>query len=425
MRWPWQKAPQIKAQFEDVLRRLILAQQGRLGGLVSPTTCMESPTVHAIVTAVSRRLAVTPIHVYEKTTKAGRDAKERLPNHPVANLLKRPNSWQSPYDFWGDATSTIMRWGRFYAFKSRGATGPIRELLPLNPGQVTLDQDDNNWAVTAQVALPGGQIREYPLSQLFHARGASRDFLTGNSPVEDVSTAIALEILAERFGANFFQNGALPLLVFGYTEGSAGFETAEQEQQFLDDLDNAFGGSNVLKTMLVPKGIEKPTTVAMEHDKAQFLETRKYQRTVIAGAFGVPNHIAGDLERATWNNVEQQDKDFTLNVIMPIAKSFEAAMERDLFTDEDRRANRVIRFNLDSTLRASFQERQEGLRVQREMGIINADEWREIEGRNPRDEGGEEFLHPGNMVIDGEEPDDNEQQTDDPASDQATARSGI
>ena len=423
MRWPWQpKAPQMKAQFEDVIRRLVLAQQGRLGGLVSPTTCMESPTVHAIVTAVSRRLAVTPVHVYEKTTKKGRDAKERLPNHPVANLLKRPNSWQSPYDFWGDATSTIMRWGRFYAFKSRGTTGPIRELLPLDPSQVMLEQDDNTWRVNARVTMPGGKETELPLDRLFHARGQARDFLTGDSPVEDVRTAIALEILAERFGANFFQNGALPLLVFAYSEGSAGFETAEQEQQFLDDLSNAFGGDNMLKTMLLPKGIEKPASVAVEHDKAQFLETRKYQRTVIAGAFGVPNHLAGDLERATWNNVEQQDKDFTLNVVMPIAKSFETAMERDLFTDEDRRANRVIRFNLDSTLRASFQERQEGLRIQREMGIINADEWREIEGRNPREDGGDDFLYPGNMIIDGEEPDDDDQlETDDSTADQGTA----
>jgi HK97 family phage portal protein len=381
---------------------------------------MESPTVHAIVTAVSRRLAVTPIHVYEKTTRNGKDAKERLPNHPVANLLRKPNSWQSPYDFWQDATSTIMRWGRFYAFKSRGSTGPIRELLPLNPGQVSLDQDDVTWQVTARVELPGGRAREYPLSQLFHARGAARDFLTGNSPVEDVRTAIALEILAERFGANFFQNGALPLLVFGYADGSQGFESAEQEQQFLDDLQNAFGGDNMLKTMLLPKGIEKPTSVAMEHDKAQFLETRQYQRTVIAGAFGVPVHLTGDLSRATWNNVEQQDQDFTVNVVMPIVRSFEAAMERDLFTDADRSAGRIIRFNMDAILRADFKSRQEGLWLQRQAGVVNANEWREYEGMNPRDdEDGDDYLHPGNMIVDGEEPDD-QQQTDDPFTDQAT-----
>jgi len=53
-------------QFETVLMRLIQAQDGSLNNLVSPETCMKSPTVHAIVTAISRRIAVTPIHVYQK-----------------------------------------------------------------------------------------------------------------------------------------------------------------------------------------------------------------------------------------------------------------------------------------------------------------------------------------------------------------------
>lgn len=407
MKWPWtqkvQPPVELKTGFNDVLRRLILSQEGRLNAIVTPDTCMQSPTVHAIVTAISRRLASTPIHVFEKSEQNGREAKKRLPNHPVANLLRKPNSWQSSYDFWQDATSVMVRWGRFYAYKSRGTTGPIRELLPLDTSNVTMEQDDRTWNVIVKIAGTRGPIKEYSLDKIMHVRGPSRDFLTGNSPVADIKTSIALEILAEKFGANFFQNGALPLLIFSYMEGSDGFESEEQEKEFIKDLEDSFGGDNMLRSMLVPKGIDKPSSVNINHDKAQFLETRKYQRTVIAGGFGVPMHLVGDLERATFNNVEQQDQDFTMNCVMPIAKAFESAMERDLFTDEDRRANRVIRFNLDSTLRASFKERQEGLRVQRELGIIDADEWREVEGRNPRmDALGDRYLHPSNMTVDGE-----------------------
>ena len=100
--------------------------------------------------------------------------------------------------------------------------------------------------------------------------------------------------------------------------------------------------------------------------------------TVIAGAFGVPPTIAGDLERATFNNVEQMSKDFTENVVLPVARAFECAMERDLLTIADRNNGLCIRFNLDATLRAAFKDRQEGLQIQRNNGIINANEWREI-----------------------------------------------
>ena len=415
MKWPWQKEVQKKSQYQDVLRRLIASQSGVLSGTVSPENCMRSPTVMAIVTAVSRRMAVTPCHVYEKTfdEKTGKERKRAQPGHSVSRLLRRPNSWQSNYEFWQDATSTMLRWGRFHAYKQRSSTGPILELIPLNPRAVQLEQE-SDFSIKYRVQLQGGQTAVYEQREIFSARGAARDFVCGDSPIEDVKTTVALEILSEQFGANFFQNGALPLLIFSYMEGSDGFETEEQEKQFLDDMKEAFGGNNMLTTALLPKGINKPEPIHLDLQGMQMIESRKYQRTVIAGAFGVPPHLVGDLERGTFNNVEQQDKDFTQNVVLPVAKAFEAAMERDLLTPQDRNDGLVIRFNLDSILRASFKDRQEGLRIQREMGIISADEWREIEGRNPRDdEYGDDYMHPSNMVVDGEEPDE-PQPTDSP-----------
>jgi HK97 family phage portal protein len=384
---------EVKSQFEDVLKRLVAAQEGNLSGSVSPDNCMASPTVHAIVTAISRRISVTPIHVYEKTSTPDGDIKELLPDHPVARLLQRPNKWQTRLDFWQDAASVFVRHGRFYAYKSRGSTGPIRELIPLPPTAVTPEQDEN-YNVKFRVVQGRGGAREYAPDKIFHARGPAKDFLTGDSPVNDIKLAIALEIMAEKFGASFFHNGALPLLVFNYLEGSSGFRDADQEQQFVNDFQAAFSGGKAHKALLLPKGLDSPSPIKIEHDKAQFIETRKYQRTVIAGAFGVPPHITGDLERATFNNVEQQDQDFTVNVVMPVAQAFEAAMERDLLTDADRRRGVIIRFNLDSILRADFKSRQEGLKMQREMGVINANEWREMEGKNPRD-GGDEYWDEG------------------------------
>ena len=402
MRWPLQK----KNQFEDVLMRIVSAQAGNPGGSITPENCMQSPTVHAIVTSISRRLAVTPIHVFETSNTADGPVKKKVPNHPVAKLLKRPNSWQTRNDFWSDATSVFIRYGRFYAFKSRGSTGPIRELIPLHPSNVTVKQDTTNYSVTFEVSSNAGETQIYNPNKIFHARGPARDFLKGDSPIEDIRQAIALEVMAEQFGVTFFQNGAMPLLVFNFMQGSAGFREEGQDKQFIEDFQEAFSGNKKHKALLLPKGLDKPSTIMFEHDKAQFLETRKHQRTVIAGAFGVPPHLVGDLSSGTFNNVEQQDKDFTLNVVMPVSQAFESAMERDLLTDADRSKGVIIRFNLDSTLRADFKSRQEGLRVQRDAGVISSNEWREIEGKNPisDDKGGGDYLRPANFVVAGEEP---------------------
>ena len=47
-------------------------------------------------------------------------------------------------------------------------------------------------------------------------------------------------------------------------------------------------------------------SVGMTAEQAQFLETRKFQRNEIAAIFGVPPHKIGDLERATFSNIEHQ-----------------------------------------------------------------------------------------------------------------------
>jgi HK97 family phage portal protein len=387
--------------FGDELMRIIAAANGTLSP-VNPETCMQSPTVNAIVTAVTRRFAVTPVHVYEKTRKDNRDAKERLPNHPVARLLAYPNSFQSRVDYWMDATSSYVRYGRYYAYKSRGSTGPIRELIPLSPQHMTPKLDTSTWRPSFEWNS-GPNMEVYPSSKIHHVRGPARDGIKGDSPVYDVATSIALEIAAEKFGASFFENGAIPLMVFKYLAGSQGFKTKEDEKEFVQSFQDMFSGNRRHRAMLLPKGLETGEPIKVENDKAQMIETRKYQRTVIAGAFGVPPHLVGDLERATFNNVEQQDGDFTLNVIMPIAQAFEASMERDLLTDEDRSRGIIIRFNLDSILRADFKSRQEGLQIQRQNGAISPNEWREIEGRNPisEEDGGDDYIRPANMVVAG------------------------
>ena len=382
---------------DTIIRRLEAIYETGSGVAVTPDTAMQSPTVHAIVTAISRRIETLPIHVYAKTESNGRARKEPMPNHPVARLLRKPNDWQSPTDFWADAASTLVRWGNFFAFKGRGQTGPVLRMLPLDPAAVQVKQDDETLDVTYEVQQARGDRRAYRLGQMLHARGPARNFLVGDSPVMDVREAIALEIAAEQMGASLFGNGAMPGVIFKVATGSLGFKTDEESKKFVDDFHEAYSKRKRFRAMMLPKGIEFDKEIDIQNEKAQFLQTRQYQRTVIAGAFGVPPHLVGDLSRGTYNNVEQQSLDFTINVVLPYVRMFEAAMERDLLTEDDRRAGIVIRFNLEATLRGDFKSRQEGLNIQRQAGVINSNEWREMEGMNPisEEDGGEEYWRQG------------------------------
>jgi HK97 family phage portal protein len=408
MRWNPFKKPEVKEQhFETVLQRLISAVYGS-GSAVTPETCFKSPTVQAIVTAVSRRISSTPVHIYQVGESNGQETKTKLPSHPVANLLRAPNDWQSSVDYWQDLASCLIRYGRYIAVKGRGQTGPIRKLFPVSPGAVSIEQE----SVTSLSSGIKFRINNeyYPMSKVHYIRGPARDFINGDSIVENIRNAIGLEIACEEYGATFFNNGALPLLIFKYIQGSRGFKTPEDEKKFIEDFQKTFSGGNRHRAMLMPVGIELDTP-KIENDKSQFLETRKFYQTVIAGAWGVPQHLVGNLENGHYNNVEQQDKDFTLNVIMPYIRAIESAMERDLLTQQDRINGIIIRFNMDATLRASFQERQAGLQIQFQNGVISPNEWREIEGKNPREDGNE-YYYSANLIKEGMDPRANTQTSD-------------
>jgi len=368
------------------------------GVSVTPENCMRSTTVHAVVTAVSRRISVSPVHVFKKEQSNGRVSKTLQPNHPVEKLLNRPNQIQTKVDYWLDAVSALIRYGEYFAVEVSGNTGPIRMLVPVNSSAVEIVRDNDTFDVIFRVTFTDGTVRDIPSEDMHHVRSGARDFLHGDSPIMDIREAIATEIAVEQYGAAFFGNGALPLVFFNMRDGKS-FKDAKDEQEFVDSFQSSFGSKKRFKAMIVPNFMETEIQET-DQEKTQLNETRQLLRSIIAGALGVPPHLVGDLQRATFNNVEQQDADFVLNVILPYARSFEAAMERDFFSQQEIDDGFIIRFNLDAALRGDFVNRQIGLNVQRRAGVINANDWRENEGMNPitEEDGGDTYLTESNMT---------------------------
>lgn len=379
-----------------VLRRLISAAESSSGITVTPDNCEESPTVQAIVNAISMHFSALPVQLFRKGESMGRETKEPLPNHPVARLLRRPNQWQTQSEFFGDAAATLVKHGRFVAIKTQGVTGPIRYLVPVDPLSVQINQSDN-YDLRYRITTAGGAQRDYEPWEVHYVRSRSTDFITGDSPVWKAREAIALEIAAQKFGAEFFGNGAMPGLIFKYAENFRGHTSKEQRDKFVESFQDAYGTRKRFRALLLPFGIGEASKLDVDNESMQFLETRKLQRNIIAGAFGVPPHLVGDLERGTFSNIEHQSQEFLNKVILPYARLFEQAMERDLLTDDDRRGGVVVRFNLDAIQRADFKTRQEGLTLQRTAGVISPNEWREREGMNPlsEEDGGNSYWQQG------------------------------
>ncbi len=139
--------------------------------------------------------------------------------------------------------------------------------------------------------------------------------------------------------------------------------------------------------------------VSVPNSDAQFLETRKFQVNEICRIYRVPPHMVGDLERATFANIEHQSISFAVHTIRPWLVRIEQAMNRALFTDKEKGVF-YVHFNMEGLMRGDYKSRMEGYAIARQNGWMSANDIRALENLNPisDEEGGNTFLVNGNMI---------------------------
>lgn len=374
---------------DQLVARLAEMRQTAAGVSVDPESAMQSPTVYSIVNLARRTVAMLPLDVVEV---AG-DSRHPVADHQVSVLFnRRPNPWQTPFQFKASVLTRQLLWGNFYAIKESLRDGTVRNLMPQPPASVTVRQLPN-WELEYVIRMAAqGQIVTAGGSRVFHVRDLSCDDISGVPLVEKLRESIALEIAAEKFGAAFFGSGALPV---GVIEHPGTFRDEESRTRFAESWKKLF--SSRKRTTPVLEGGLKFTPLQFDNEKSQFLDTRKLQREVLAGAFGVPPHMIAMLERATNNNIEQQSLEFVIYCLTPWLVNLEQQIARDLLTPDEQETLQV-KFNVGALLRGDRKSRQESLKIMRDEGVINANEWRALEDMNPiPGPAGEVYLQPLNM----------------------------
>lgn len=147
------------------------------------------------------------------------------------------------------------------------------------------------------------------------------------------------------------------------------------------------------------------TPISLPNNEAQFLETRKFQVEEICRIFRVPPHLIGDLSRSTFSNIEHQSIDFATHTIRPWLVRIEQAMNRALFSENEKAGSPggrrfYVQFNLDGLMRGDYKSRMEGYAIARQNGWMSANDIRALENLNPipDEEGGNTYLCNGNLV---------------------------
>ena len=245
--------------------------------------------------------------------------------------------------------------------------------------------------VTAYL-VAGVLVGPYVLGRL-GIPGLGFDGLVGYSPIAMAKNAIGLAIATEEYGSKFFANGAAPSGVLEHPG------VLKDPSKIRESWQATFGGSgNANKVAVLEEGM-KYTPISISPNEAQFLETRKFQIDEIARIFRVPPHMVGDLDRATFSNIENMSLEFVKYTLDPWVSRIESALNRHLL-QENEKGKYFFKFNVDGLLRGDYQSRMQGYAIGRQNGWMSANDIRLLEDLSPipEEDGGNLYLVNGNMV---------------------------
>ena len=383
---------------KELLDYLAIGYQSPSGISVTPEQAAKFAPVYSCIRVLQESCGQLPFNLF----KTSKNTRIKADGHAIQSLLvSGPNDFMTTQEWIEQIIAHLCLNGNHYDWIRRNIVGTIVELLPLNPYSVEPVLNEN-FELLYKVKFSDGATDIISPSDILHIRLGSNDNIVGMSPITQARDSIGLGIATQDHGSRLFKNGARP----GGILTAPGNIAVEQVEDIRKNWQATQGGNeNAHKAAILGGGLTW-TSIGMSSDDAQFLETRKLQRSEIAGIFRVPPHMIGDLEKATFSNIEHQSIDFVVYTLVPLLRRIELRSAKSLLLLSERKRH-FFKFNVNSLLRGDMKTRAFFYSSMVQNGAYSPNEIREFEDMDPR-EGGDIYLTPLNMAINGEQVGGNE-----------------
>ncbi|KAB8167053.1 phage portal protein [Streptomyces sp. 3MP-14] len=383
-----------RAESERGLKSLppLTGQRTAADVLVTPERALQVSAVYSCIRLLAETGSMLPVGTFQ------RQGKHRVPlDHPATPLLTyQANPGMEAGEMWAQVLGWLLLRGNAAVYVQRDRAGRPAGLWPvawtsveprrnMDTGemvyQVTLADDE--WA---PITEPGGLVRA---EGLLHFKSFGVGGVEGLSPVGMARQAVGTSFAATSYIGGFFARDATPGGIVS-VEGKLSDEQYERLTRQWRDLHEGFDRSHRLAVL--EAGAKWANTTLSPAD-ASFLEVYKLSRAEIAGIYGVPPHMIGDVDRSTsWGSgIEQQSLGYVLYSLTPWLTRLERTAARLLGSPD-----LYVRFNTGGLLRGDLATRYAAYTQGRGGGWLSANDILAKEDEPPIP-GGDEYLVPLNM----------------------------
>lgn len=364
----------------------------KLGFSISGKKALKENTVYICTKIRAESIGKLSLKVYKE--------REEYKEHELYYLLKyKPNPLMNSINFWKCIEAQRTLKGNAYAYIERNKKGQVTGIYPIDSDNVTKVIDDNNFLSSLSkvwyIVIDNKGIKHKLYSdEILHFIGdITLDGLIGIAPLEYLKCTVENGRATQEFVNKFFKNGLSTKGVIQYV----GDLDEKAKRTFRKEFESMSNGlENAHSVSLLPLGYQfQPLSLSMAD--AQFLENSKLTKREIAAAFGMKSYHLNDLERATFNNLTEQQKDFYITTLQPSLTNYEQEMQDKLFSQYETLKDVRVEFNVDTILRSDIKTRYESYRIGIQSGFLSPNEVRKKENL-PAKDGGDELLANGNMI---------------------------
>lgn len=322
------------------------------GKKVNQNTAMRLWAVYACVSLISETLAGLPLKLKRRRKDGGTE--DATDNNLYYLLKLAPNPDMTSFTWRETCQGNLLCSGNTYSYLERGGSKDIKAIWPIEPLKVEPKKIKKRLFYV--VDNGDGTKRTVVARDMLHVVGFGFNGLIGESVItnfakETIGNGLALD----EFQGSFFKNGV-------HTSGTLEHPNTlgDNKDTFLEALRKRYqGGKNVGVPMVLEAGMKFNQNKVSMVDQ-QFLEQMESTALQICGIFKVPPSKVGIYGKGTsYNNTEQQGKNFLDTTMLQWLVRWEQAMNIKLLNDDERRSGLFIKYNFDALLRPDAKTRAE------------------------------------------------------------------
>lgn len=370
----------------------VYAASTATGITVTQDSAMRLAAAYRAIWLKSNAVALLPIEHYRKANQ-GRSAGKKRPvvNSPLIRVLEEPNKEMNGFILVQTAHLHYHTRGNAFIQIVRNRRGDVTELWLLDPDRMNILRQGGQ-LIYRYYTLGAGAIDLLP-EEVIHIKNISKDGIWGLTPAQVCAETIGYGLANQQYGANFYRSGAR-------LDGVVSTDAVVEEEDFKKyqkDLNEKYTGLGQTSSIMFLDNGFKFQPVTLSQRDAQYIESAKFNIDDIGRLYGVPSYLLNQMDRATFNNVENLSILFVQYSILPELKMWTSELNRKLFTPEERAAGNFFEFQVDELLRGDVKSRYEAYGSARQWGWMSVNEIRARENLPPIP-GGDQYLVPVNMT---------------------------